>query len=158
MFSKYDFFILYINTTLCRTSPHSIKDKLFDFIEWIFTREDLFSFLQWQAWFSFLKAKVTIYGHVKKVCEYLMYQLDYIFIRFNTKRCRKNLDKMLGPVVQSVVSLTSSLNVISLTVLADSIYNILILFAEKMWVAFALQKLLTFFSAKNSSIFVYHSI
>ena len=39
---------------------------------------------------------------------------------------------ILGPVVQSVVSLTSSLRVISLTVLADSIYNILIFFAEKM--------------------------
>ena len=37
-----------------------------------------------------------------------------------------------GPVVQSVVSLTSSLRVISLTVLADSTYNILIFFAEKM--------------------------
>ena len=54
----------------------------------------------------------------------------------------------LGPVVQSVVSLTSSLRVISLTVLADSIHNILIFFAEKMWVAFA----------KNFSIFAYHSI
>ena len=32
----------------------------------------------------------------------------------------------LGPVVQSVVSLTSLLRVISLTVLADSIHNILI--------------------------------
>ena len=40
--------------------------------------------------------------------------------------------KDLGPVVQSVVSLTSSLRVISLTVLADSIYTILIFFAEKM--------------------------
>ena len=40
--------------------------------------------------------------------------------------------QMQGPVVQSVVSLTSSLRVISLTVLADSIYNILIFFAEKM--------------------------
>ena len=40
--------------------------------------------------------------------------------------------KVLGPVVQSVISLTSSLRVISLTVLADSIYNILIFFAEKM--------------------------
>ena len=39
---------------------------------------------------------------------------------------------VLGPVVQSVVSLTSSLRVISLTALADSIYNILIFFAEKM--------------------------
>ena len=56
-----------------------------------------------------------------------------------------------GPVVQSIVSLTSSLRVISLTVLADSIYNILIFFAEKMWVAFALQKLLTFFQQKNSA-------
>ena len=51
----------------------------------------------------------------------------------------------LGPVVQSVVSLTSSLRVISLTVLADSIYNILKFVAEKLWVAFALQKLLIFF-------------
>ena len=56
-----------------------------------------------------------------------------------------------GPVVQSVVSLTSSLRVISLTVLVDSIYNILIFFAEKMWVAFALQKLLTFFQQKISA-------
>ena len=38
----------------------------------------------------------------------------------------------LGPVVQSIVSLTSSLRVISLTALVDSIYNILIFFAEKM--------------------------
>ena len=51
-----------------------------------------------------------------------------------------------GPVVQSIVSLMYSLRVISLTFLSDSIYNILIFFAEKMRVAFALQKLLTFFS------------
>ena len=57
----------------------------------------------------------------------------------------------LGPVVQSIVSLTSSLRVISLTVLADSIYNILIFFAEKMSVAFALQKLLTFFQQNISA-------
>ena len=56
-----------------------------------------------------------------------------------------------GPVVQSVVSLTSSLRVISLTVLADSIYKILKIFAEKMWVAFALQKLLTFFQQNISA-------
>ena len=54
--------------------------------------------------------------------------------------------KHLGPVVQSIVSLTSSLRVISLTVLADSIYNNLIFFAEKMW-----QKLLTFFQQKISA-------
>ena len=46
-------------------------------------------------------------------------------------RCVFN-DAYLGPVVQSVVSLTSSLRVISLTVLADSIYNILIFFSKKM--------------------------
>ena len=40
-----------------------------------------------------------------------------------------------GPVVQSIVSLTRSLRVILLTVVANSIYNILIFFAEKMWVA-----------------------
>ena len=58
--------------------------------------------------------------------------------------------KAQGPVVQSVVSLTSLLRVISLTVLADLIHSILIFFAEKMWVAFALQKLLTFFQQKIS--------
>ena len=59
--------------------------------------------------------------------------------------------KGLGPVVQRVISLMSLLRIISLTVLADSIYNILIFFAEKMWVAFALQKLLTFFQQKISA-------
>ena len=57
----------------------------------------------------------------------------------------------LGPVVQSVVSLATSLRVISLTVLADSIHNILIFFAEKIWVGFAVQKLLTFFQQRISS-------
>ena len=57
-----------------------------------------------------------------------------------------------GPVVQSVVSLMSSLRVISLTVLADSMHNIPIFFAEKMWVAFVLQKLLRFFSKKFQHI------
>ena len=59
-----------------------------------------------------------------------------------------------GPVVQSVVTLTSTLRAISLTVLADSMHNILIFFTEKMWVAFALQKLLTFFSQKIQHIWV----
>ena len=50
----------------------------------------------------------------------------------NNSKCFKPVQCTLGPVVQSVISLTSSLRVISLTVLADSIYNILIFFAEKM--------------------------
>ena len=41
-------------------------------------------------------------------------------------------DSMLGPVVQSVIRLTSSLRVISLTVLADSIFNILLGFSP-LW-------------------------
>ena len=40
--------------------------------------------------------------------------------------------KVQGRVVQSFVSLTSSLRVISLTVLADSIHHILIFLAETM--------------------------
>ena len=44
----------------------------------------------------------------------------------------KSGEILLGPVVQSIVSLMSSLRVISLTVLADSRYNILIFFAKKM--------------------------
>ena len=71
--------------------------------------------------------------------------------KYISKRLLKFLPSIQGPVVQSIVILTSSLRVISLSVLADSIYNILIFFAEKMWVAFALQKLLTFFQQKISA-------
>ena len=60
-------------------------------------------------------------------------------------------NSFLGAVVQSVVSLTSSLKVISLTVLADSIYNILVYFAEKMQAAFH------FFSKKFQQ-FAYYSM
>ena len=63
----------------------------------------------------------------------------------------------LGPVVQSIVSLTSSLRVISLTVLADSIHNILI-FCWKNVSSFCTAKATHIFSAKNFSVFVYHSI
>ena len=59
--------------------------------------------------------------------------------------CLSSLLNNQGPVVQSVVSLTSSLRVISLTGLVDSIYNILIFFAEKC------EKLLTFFQQKISA-------
>ena len=62
----------------------------------------------------------------------------------------------LGPVVQSVVSLTSSLRVISLTILADSIYNILIFFADKNVSSFYTAKATHIFSAKKISIFAYH--
>ena len=54
--------------------------------------------------------------------------------------CPLNDTDVLGPVVQRVVSLKSLLRVISLTVLAGSIYNILIFFAEKMWVTHIFQQ------------------
>ena len=53
--------------------------------------------------------------------------VKYVPFRLPVYHCENQ-----GPDVQSVVSLTSLLRVISLTVLADSIYNILIFFAEKM--------------------------
>ena len=55
-----------------------------------------------------------------------------VHVSLENKNCLSELPAFLGPVVQSVVSLTSLLRVISLTVLADSIHNILIFFAEKM--------------------------
>ena len=55
--------------------------------------------------------------------------INYMWIFSHYFHC---FAQVLGPVVQSAVSLTSSLRVISLTVLADSIHNILIFFAEKM--------------------------
>ena len=57
---------------------------------------------------------------------------------------------VLCPVVQSVASLTSSLRVISLTVLADSIHNILIFFAIKSVSSFC-TSYPHFFSAKISA-------
>ena len=64
----------------------------------------------------------------------------------------------LGLVVQRVVSLTSLLRVISLTVLADSVHNILIFFAEKNVSSFCTAKATHIFSAKNFRIFAYHSM
>ena len=63
-----------------------------------------------------------------------------------------------GPVVQSVISLMSSLRVISLTDLADSISNIMIFFAEKNVSSFCTAKATHIFSAKYFSIFAYHSM
>ena len=60
--------------------------------------------------------------NIKKVC----------FVQKILKFDCHNYLLYLGPVVQSIVSLTMSLRVISLTVLADPIHNILIFFAEKM--------------------------
>ena len=75
----------------------------------------------------------------ERMCTILVNRLEYLILH----------SKSLGPVVQSVVSLTSSLRVISLTVLADWIYNILIFFAEKMCKSYS-----HFFSKKFQHICV----
>ena len=54
----------------------------------------------------------------------------------------------LGPVVQSIVSLTKLLVNDSLSLLVRLKSSVLICFAEKMRGAFALQKLLSFFQQK----------
>ena len=54
----------------------------------------------------------------------------------------------LGPVVQSIVSITSSLRGQLVKCVMTLQPNTLIIFVDKMREAFALQKLLTFFSTK----------
>ena len=60
--------------------------------------------------------------------------------------CFKN--KHQGPVVQSIVSLTSSLRGQLVKCFTTLLSNTMIFFVEKMREAFALQKLLTFFQQK----------
>ena len=58
----------------------------------------------------------------------------FFFVLFVCLQTNKKIIEVdyQGPVVQSIVSLMSSLRVISLTILVDLIYNFLIFFAEKM--------------------------
>ena len=58
-----------------------------------------------------------------------------------------------GPVVQSIVILTSLLRGQLIKCFTTLYPNTLIFFVEKMREAFALQKLFTFFSTKNIGIF-----
>ena len=59
----------------------------------------------------------------------------------------------LGPVVQSIVSLTSSLRGQLIKCFTTLLPNLLIFYVQKMRAAFALQKLLIFFSTRNNGIF-----
>ena len=100
--------------------------------------------------------------HFSCFCSGLLYIIMYeqVLRRQEKYICIANIrhKKIQGPVVQSVVSLTSSLRVISLTILADSIYNFLKFFAEKNVSSFCTAKATHIFSAKNFRIFVYHSM
>ena len=111
-----------------------------------------FKKIQMMLFFFFLKIYPDVLLKInlsKKICTEAL--LISNVQKLKKKLMKKENDILQGPVVQSVFSLTSSLRVISLIVLVDSIYNILTFFAEKMWVAFALQKLLTFFQQKIST-------
>ena len=70
-------------------------------------------------------------------------------------QCNTSRDSGLGPVVQSVVSLTSSLVVKMLTVLVSTIPNSPVFFSEKMCVAFANTNATHIFSAKLSVYMLY---
>ena len=115
--------------------------------------------LQSTLFFFGVLLTTCIEGLIISILNWQIHSLDYDSTHTYYVKCMSvclcvcfcGIFQIQGPVVQSVVNLTSSLRVILLTVLADSIHNILIFFAEKMWVAFALQKLLTFFQQKISA-------
>ena len=81
--------------------------------------------LHFLARFCFIMLVTVLMLHSLPFC------ITFFMRKFDTEITVKK-SFFQGPVVQNVVILTSSLRVISLTVLADSIYNTLILFAEKM--------------------------
>ena len=136
----------------------SISEFVF-FIHWYFWRFSWSSkpqlkmnFQNYRIFFHTDISHTKALGCLKLVCLNCMVSfIELIVIKISLIITKLDLNKDQGPVIQSIVSLTSSLRVISFTVLADSIYDILIFFAEKMWVAFALQKLLTFFQQKISA-------
>ena len=64
----------------------------------------------------------------------------------------------LGLVVQSIASLTNSLRGHLVKCFTTSLPNTMIFFVEKMKDAFALQKLLTFFSTKNIGIYQIYAL
>ena len=69
------------------------------------------------------------------------------------KGAHVNFASDLGPVVQSIISLTSSLRGQLVKCFMTLLPNTLLFFVEKMREAFALQKLLTFFQQKILAFF-----
>ena len=85
--------------------------------------------VQFQSDFKFTVESSSLLHHSVVKLIYMFYHADW---NPDIDQTVLYLELHQGPVVQSLVSLTSLLRVISLTVLADSVYNILIIFAEKM--------------------------
>ena len=89
---------------------------------------------------------------------YFFIKADVIGIHFNYIENMFPVCPHLGPVVQSVVSLTGSLRVISLTILVDITIQYSDIFCWKNVSSFCscTAKATHIFSAKNFSIFAYH--
>ena len=84
--------------------------------------------------------------------EYIRIVALFVLRKLGLKKMSKFCEHQ-GPVFQSIVSLTSSLRGQLVKCFTTLSPNTLIFFVEKMREAFALQKLLTFFSAKNIGIY-----
>ena len=87
-------------------------------------------------WFSLTQDHLTLCWCIQNMKTLALLLAEKSVMKKFYWRKRKNLtnkgnNKHQGPVVQSVVSLTSSLRVISLIVLADSIYSIMIFLLKK---------------------------
>ena len=76
-------------------------------------------------------------------------------VLYSVHRNTQYLFSYQGPVVQSIVSLTSSLRGQLVKCFMTLKPNILKFFVEKMREAFAMQKLLTFFQQKIMAHFIY---
>ena len=93
--------------------------------------------VEWHS-FCFVFFATVVISWMAQVCAHkkkiLLKEMNGMQYTFN----------ILGPVVQSIVSLTKSLNNDSLSLFVHLKSSVLIFFAEKMWGG-AMQKLLTFF-------------
>ena len=110
---------------------------------------------------KFIETKTTplcTHAHTHKIVSNDTSTYNYLFeaIQLGTSSYFFVLNSQ-GPVVQSVVSLTSSLRVILLTVLVDSMYTILIFLLNDVS-SFCTAKATHIFSANNFRIFAYHSM
>ena len=91
--STYDF------STIYTTLPHNlIKEKLINLIEWTFKREDspYIACNERQAFFTSVDTKRYKLWSCQNVCEALIYLLDNIYIRFDTKLYRQIVGIPMG--------------------------------------------------------------
>ena len=88
-------------------------------------------------------------AELQKICRILFSLGLFVFVN------SQDPGKSSGAVVQSIVSLTSSLRGQLVKCFTTLLANTLIFFVEKMREAFALQKLLTFFQQKILAYYRY---